>query len=261
MKKKIISPHDFYNQQYYERHEFGYTNEESQDAKQILKLVQSSKKKEVLEIGCGLGVLLAKIPAKKKIGTEINDFAVQTCQKRGLPVIKADVEKGLLFKDSAFDIIIMNQVVSHLQKPYVALKECFRLLKPGGKILITTPIRSVFFHDISETHLHEMTLQELKRLVEKSGFQIIDHRANGISFLYPLLENILFKPGRVFKRLLYKKPRYSKNETKKTQSSEKASFFDLLQGLADKTLLKPLSIYRRHFLQLGLNQLILAVKR
>lgn len=259
-RKKTPSPLGFYNREYYERHEFGYRNEESEDVRQILELLRTTKKDSVLEVGCGLGVLLAKIPAKNKVGTEINDFAVNICRKQGLDVINANIESGLPFKNSTFDIIIMNQVIAHLRNPQKALKESYRLLKPGGKILITAPIRSAFFHDISETHLHEMTLEELSRLIKRSNFSISAHRVNGITFLYPLLENVVFRSGRLFKSMISKKKSESIDDTREMPSLKHASFIDNIQSLIDRTLLKPLNIYRERFLQFGINQLVLAKK-
>ncbi|MCX6794945.1 MAG: methyltransferase domain-containing protein [Candidatus Falkowbacteria bacterium] len=239
---------ELYDQKYYQMHEFVFKTEERTDYKRILELLNPEPDDKVLEIGCGFGVLLKKIFAKKKIGIETNDTAIEECRKRGISVIKADVEKGLPFESSSFSIVIMNEVIAHLRNPKFVLDECFRVLMPKGKIIITTPARNLFFRNISQTHLSEMTIKETRALFEKCGFQILAHEVCGISFLYPLLENIFFKPFRVL-RFAFKE-----------KQNGAGTLIDSCHRIADSTILKPLSYYRKHFLGLGLNQLIFAQK-
>lgn len=242
---------DLYNKKYYSIQGYGFAADERSDHKRILELLKIKKNDKVLEIGCGLGVLLKKVPSKKKIGIETNDYAIKESRRRGLSVIKTDAEKGMAFKDSSFDAIIMNEVIEHLKKPKFVLKECFRILSPGGKIIITTPVKSFFAHDLTESHFSEMTLNEFKKLVKECGFDVITQEVNGISFLYPLLENVFFKPFRLLRYF------FVKNE----KAAKTVGMIDSCHGLADKTLLKPLNRYRNFFLQLGLQQLILAKKK
>jgi len=239
-----ISPYD---QKYYEAHEFSFRTEERADHKRILELLNIKTTDRVLEIGCGFGVLLKKIPSKKKIGIETNDSAIKECRNRGLSVIKADVERGFPFKNSSFDIVIMNEVIEHFKKPKFVLEECFRILAPGGITIITTPARNFFLYDLSATHFSEMTVKEMRKLVQKCGFEVVTQEVCGVSFLYPLLENFLFKPFRVLRRIF--------KSSRKTTTT-----IDTCHAFADKTVLKPLNYYRKHFLWLGQNQLILARK-
>jgi len=241
----------FYNQKYYERQEYGFSAEERSDHKRILELLKPKSSDKVLEIGCGFGILLKKIPSKKKIGIEVNDFAIKECLKRGISVIKANAEKRLPFKNSSFDLVIMNELIEHLKKPQKVLKECFRILSPKGKIIITTPVKSFFHHDLAESHFSEMTLKKLRKVVEEGGFDVITHEVNGISFLYPLLENVFFKPFRLLRYLLVKNQKVAKT----------ISLIDSCHRLTDKTFLKPINQFRKYFLELGTGQLILATKK
>lgn len=54
-------------------------------------------------------------------------------------MIKADVMKGLPFKDNSVDTIILGGVIEHLENPIKALKEMNRVLKPNGVLLMETP--------------------------------------------------------------------------------------------------------------------------
>jgi len=237
---------NLYGKKYYKRLEFGFKSETREDHKRILQLLEVKPIDRILEIGCGFGVLLKKIPSKEKIGIETNNFAIKECRKRGLFVIKADAEKTLPFKNLSFDIVVMNEVIEHLKKPEFVLNECYRVLKKNGKILITTPVYHFLTKNMEgkESHFSEMSVKEIRALIAKTGFEILIHEANGIFFLYPLLELFLFKPF----RLLQKKKIAPKT-------------IDKGHSLVDKTFLKPLSWYRKRFLSLGLGQLILAQKR
>lgn len=248
-KRDKADERDLRGPKYYRACEFGFRTEGRSDHKHILELLNIKTNDKVLEIGCGLGVLLNKIPAKKKIGTEINDFALKECRKRGLLVIRNDAEKGLPFRDSFFDIVILNEVMEHLRKPEFVLKECFRVLISGGRMIITTPARNFFVSNLSRTHFSEMSVSEAKELVQKCGFEILIQEVCGISFLYPFLENFFFKPFRLLKKIFNEK-------NKKT-----AGLIDNCHIIADKTLLRLLNFYRRYFLWLGQSQLILAQKR
>lgn len=244
-----MSTADLYNYGYYQEYEYSFKNEHRQDHEEILKLLAIKEDDRVLEIGCGLGVLLSKIPSRKRVGVETNDSAIEECKKRGLSVTKVSNEEKLPFADRAFDIVIMNEVIEHLKDPGYALSECFRILSPNGRVIITTPIRSFFVHNLSSTHFSEMTTKEVASLMSDHGFKILSQEVSGLSFLYPLLENLIFRPFRLIKRAA---------DARGSGSTSKA--VDGCHLLADKTLLKPLALYRKTFLRLGTNQIILGQK-
>ena len=58
----------------------------------------------------------------------------------------SDIEK-IPVKDNSFDIIICTEVLEHVPNPIGALKEMARILKKGGKLLITTPLGSHIHQD------------------------------------------------------------------------------------------------------------------
>ena len=164
MKKLSKKNDELYDQHYYQIQGYGFGATDRQDHKRIIELLRKYKTNRVLEIGVGLGILLQRIKAKKKVGTETNEYAIKACKKLGISVIKNDAEKGLPFKDSSFDAIIMNEVIEHFKKPKPVVLDCYRILAPYGKIVISTPAKSFFAHDLTESHFSEMTQKELKSL-------------------------------------------------------------------------------------------------
>lgn len=251
MKKRAKKTEDWYDERYYQLQGYGFAATEREDHKRIVELIKAKKTDRVLEIGAGLGILLQMIPAKKKVGTETNDYAIKEGKRRGVEMVKNDAEKGLKFKNNSFDTVILNEVIEHFKKPKPVIKECYRILSRGGKIIITTPNKNFFAHDLTESHFSEMTLKELRNLVEECGFKIITQEVNGISFLYPILEYGFYKP---FRMLRYKL-------VKDRTGGATIDSIDSCHAVADRTILKPINRYRNFLLGLGNQQLVLAQKR
>ena len=95
---------------------------------------------KVLDIGCGSGYLLLSLKEKgcEVFGLEANQNAVDVCADSGLNVFKGTLEEAR-YQDRSFDVVILSQVIEHLQSPRKTLKEIYRILKPGGKILVYCP--------------------------------------------------------------------------------------------------------------------------
>lgn len=96
-----------------------------------------SKEDHLLEIGCGNGFLLnslLKMGYKNVFGIEPSIEAVGFADKNIKKKIKISVLKPNLFKIK-FDFIFFFQTLDHIAEPGKFLKECYRLLTPGGYIL------------------------------------------------------------------------------------------------------------------------------
>jgi len=106
----------------------------------ILKMIQNFKaEKRFLDVGCGNGVILRYLP-EGSMGLDINAQAISQA-KQYAP--KAQVQIGdveeLPFQDNSYETIICSHVLDHLPKPEKALKEIYRVLKPGGVLIGTVP--------------------------------------------------------------------------------------------------------------------------
>lgn len=103
----------------------------------------------VLEIGCGRGVFVKKAMQKNAdvLGLELNQHAVDQATADGLPVKKLLVQELGNEHNSSFDIVCTFQVVEHLMDLKEFLEHALRVLKPGGKLIISVPNnQSVIFH-------------------------------------------------------------------------------------------------------------------
>ena len=90
----------------------------------------------LLEVGSGSGVSLARMQALgwEVDGVEVDPAAVKAAAERGVKVHLGDVAKQA-FPEKSFDAIYSSHVIEHLHDPAAVLKECYRILKPGGKLV------------------------------------------------------------------------------------------------------------------------------
>jgi SAM-dependent methyltransferase len=82
---------------------------------------------------------------------------------------KADL-LALPFDDASFDAVVSFQVIEHVSAPREFLAECARVLRPGGRLILSTPNRLTFSRDgvCNPFHVYEFTARDLRGLVERS---------------------------------------------------------------------------------------------
>jgi SAM-dependent methyltransferase len=94
----------------------------------------------VLDLGCGLdGFLLQKIRHKIIKGTGIDLEVSATFHDNKIKLISHDLDKDLPLEKDCFDFVISLASIEHLNCPNNMLKEIYRVLKPNGILLLTTP--------------------------------------------------------------------------------------------------------------------------
>jgi len=121
------------------------TTEESNEIPRLLGLRSDS---QVLEIGCGSGryaLHVAEQTGCRIIGLDINAAGVrsanQVAQATGIAsqahFTECDVSKTLPFSDHVFDTVFSNDALCHVPGRLEVLREIFRVLKPGGRMLFS----------------------------------------------------------------------------------------------------------------------------
>jgi SAM-dependent methyltransferase len=119
---------------------------------------------KVLEIGCGRGafsrLVAQKFPSIRLTAIDISEVAIDDAKKMALDIDfnVGDAEK-LEFPDASFDFIFSCETLEHLPHPINMTKEVYRVLKPGGKFIITT-----------ENYFNGMMLLWLKSWILKKPF-------------------------------------------------------------------------------------------
>ena len=127
---------------------------------------------EILDFGCGGGHLLNSIAAKKKVGVEINPAALVSAREFCDEAYSTIEEVS----SNSVDKVISNHALEHVPYPINALKEIYRVLRPGGSLILCIPIddwrnqRKFDPKDINH-HLHTWTPQLLGNTLTESGFE------------------------------------------------------------------------------------------
>lgn len=150
---------------------------------------------DLLDIGCALGefMKLAKSKGFNVSGSEVSEFAASEATQK-LPdsnIFTQDIQKEQLpIPDNSFDLITMFDVIEHMSRPFDALLEANRLLRPGARIVVVTSNAnsltrflkgSNWVGTADTTHTYLFTAFTLGFLLERTGFDRIKTKTYMIS--------------------------------------------------------------------------------
>lgn len=147
----------------------------------IFAYVEAAKKVSgtVLEIGTGSGYGIEIIASSATKFVTIDKFQTAILSDKGI-MSKGNIEfiqmtvpplKGIA--DNSFDYVISFQVIEHIQKDLDFVKEIHRVLKNGGKFIVTTPNIKMSLTR-NPWHIREYTVDELDALLIKGGFKSVE---------------------------------------------------------------------------------------
>ena len=146
---------------------------------QRLGLVE--KNQDILEIGCGSGYgaeLLFTLNPSSYIGVDLMSEQVDLAKKRDLPDAIFTVQDASNLVDvpnNSMDIVVIFGVLHHIPAWREVLSECYRVLRPSGKIFIEEPDgKFVSFWDriFKWGHGAAFTLKEFEKHAQKIDFTI-----------------------------------------------------------------------------------------
>jgi len=125
-----------------------------------------------LDFGCGLGTFIQyveRVYDEKVIGYEINDLAIKKLQNRNIELM-TDIDS----QNSKFETIISMNVLEHIKDDLSIMKQFFKLLKPGGVLILYLPHSSFLWSNLDELvdHHRRYSKKELIHKLEKAGFEI-----------------------------------------------------------------------------------------
>lgn len=117
----------------------------------LSQLVKDKKSTRILEIGSGLGYLTYSLNKAnyQALGLDISQTAVnQAIDNFGDHYICADLFEFAKTHAAYFNLVILTEVIEHVENPIDFIAAIHKLLKPGGHAIITTPNKSFYFKDI-----------------------------------------------------------------------------------------------------------------
>jgi SAM-dependent methyltransferase len=175
----------------------------------ILQRLGVPKDARILDAGTSSGSnlrLLRDDGYTNFIGLEISDHAIAMCKAKGLgPIERGDI-CAMPFPDASFDFILATDIIEHVDRDDLALKEMLRVLKPGGHCLVTVPaFQSLWGHeDVKLHHKRRYRMQPLLEGVRGAGLAPVE------SYYFNYL---LFLPIWCVRRLAGTRPPSDRNET------------------------------------------------
>jgi SAM-dependent methyltransferase len=131
---------------------------------------------KVLEIGPGVGATLKFFSEVSEVhGLDPSRAALKYAKKRVLENLVCGFGQQLPYHDGAFDMVMSADVVEHIDNPEPLLLEAFRVLRPGGLLMVIVPAYQWLWstRDVRLHHCRRYRLGELRRLFRGSGFVIL----------------------------------------------------------------------------------------
>ena len=149
--------------------------------KDLFMRVTNAAPPNVLDIGCAAGSLLLHLNKRgwRTGGVEISPAGEYARRERGLDVTGLPLEENH-FSSNSFDVILASHLIEHLGDPASFVRETFRLLRPGGRVFISTPNIAGFqarlfkgrWRSAIFDHLYLFSVKTLGALLVKAGFEI-----------------------------------------------------------------------------------------
>jgi ubiquinone/menaquinone biosynthesis C-methylase UbiE len=127
----------------------------------------------VMDLGCGVGVFLRLVKKEKKgcelWGVDISKEVIKNNLVDDPDIRYQQGEIGNLshLPEEYFDVVFSGETLEHLDKPEDLFNDAFRILKPGGTLIITTPQED---HIESPEHVWYFTKDDINTLFTTSGF-------------------------------------------------------------------------------------------
>lgn len=177
---------------------------------------QFVKPGDALEVGCGPGIMLRELRhlGWQVTGTERTpEVAGYGRDTFGLNIIAGSIRD--LPPTQSFDLIILFQVLEHIDDPRSLLADCFERLNPGGRIVVSVPNlaswqagfgRNLWLHLDVPRHLIHFTPRSLELLLQRVGFANVRMQFNSfehdpIGWVQSVL-NRVFTPANALIRYL-----------------------------------------------------------
>lgn len=150
-----------------------------------------------LDAGCGRG-LYTRILIKRSQRVAALDYSensINTLKRRlgHLPHLSLYVGSAdnLPFEAEQFDLVLHCEVLEHIENDRKVLSEIFRVLQPGGRLIISVPVPPAPYND--SEHVREgYTLDEISQLLQNSGFEILRHEYCMFNFSKKLMQLLVW---------------------------------------------------------------------
>lgn len=184
MQKPIVKEYSRLARVYDEKWSF-YTEATARETIKRLNLRSSDR---LLDVGCGTGTLLQYLseqhPVTQLSGVDPVKEMLEVARRKLSTAI--DIREGwatqLPFPEEEFDVVVSCSVFHYITDPVAALKEIHRVLRPGGRLIITdwcndfvtTRIIDFFLRRFNKAHFKAYRSREMENLLQKNNYTILN---------------------------------------------------------------------------------------
>jgi SAM-dependent methyltransferase len=128
-----------------------------------------------LDLGCGDGRLSALLDARSLTLADVSAVALERARRRrpDARVVELEPDAPLPLGDGAFELVLCAETLEHVRDVQLFLSEIRRVLRPGGRLALTTPAARPLMRppDPLSPHLRAFTRRSLRRLLAELGFE------------------------------------------------------------------------------------------
>ncbi len=134
--------------------------------------------KRVLDLGCSIGNYLQYF-SETSSGIDASLPSLEICRKKGLTAKFGDLNRPLDLDSEEFDVVFCSHTLEHVESPISFLRECNRVLKTDGFIMVIVPLDMTFTIALGKhgywrhhsEHLYSFSIENLKVLLAKARFE------------------------------------------------------------------------------------------
>ncbi len=163
----------------------------------------------ILDVACGTGALLQAIrhadPEARLSGTDLSAEMLAVARRR--LGATADLRPGradaLPFDDGAFDVVVSTNAFHFFPRPEAALREMWRVLRPGGRLVVTDwcddflacRMCDLLLRLVGRAHRRIYGSAGCRRLVEAAGFEAVSVDRYKIDWLWGMMTARTTRPA------------------------------------------------------------------
>ena len=190
----------------------------------IFDFIEPKDRMRILDFPCGRGFYLNMIRyvcACELVGADLDWAVVKTARRALRHLARILVQRASIYsmpyRRDCFDAVILSEVLEHLDDDGRALREAYRVLKPGGVLAVTVPnanypflwdpinklLERLFNRHIQHgplagiwaNHVRLYTARQLRSAVIEAGFQIEEERSL-THHCFPCIHNLIYGFGK-----------------------------------------------------------------
>ncbi len=157
----------------------------------------------LFDVGAATGffLILARARGFTVSGVEMSQFATQVAQKKGLAVSVGDMLSQHI-PHNTHDVVTMFDVIEHMTQPFEEINEVYRILKPGGLVVVNTPngqsllarlLKTSWHLVVPPEHLFYFSPQNLSEYLSRHGFTVLYVGTVSKHFTFSYIFKTLYK--------------------------------------------------------------------